>query len=323
MKAHDPLWKCPLDSYISSSEAELLSHLQLKHEGRFSEAQVPALVYECQLWNPVSSVDCPLCDYRETSEETKDRASMLLSHIAIHLIQYALLALPWLENEDKDIFDAITASYKTGSVSVGEGSMHSNPDRDYIVFEVEGTPREEPYSKSYWHDLEEGPMMTYEEQLADPILQPFIQGRSTAVDTGQVLENLQRRGRATPEASLHESREESPPPRLRGASPTRAVVSDPESKKQGIFHIRACYKIFLSILLTIAGSTSLSLWWSFIHGDVSGGFTIGSYCIAAASLPIGFASYQHSKECRCWKKKPSGHASDLELERGLLQSRRP
>jgi hypothetical protein len=225
-----------------------------------------------------------------------------------------------LENEDKGIFDAITASYKTGSVSVGEGSMHSIPDVDALVFEDKQDPPEEPQSNADWHFLEKVPELTYEEQLADPILQPFIQGRSTAVDTGQVL---LRRTRTIASTIIQESQTESQPPSLRGASPIRAVVSDPESKKNEIFHIRACHMIFLSILLTIAGSTSLSLWWSFIHGDVSGGFTIGSYCIAAASLPIGFASYQHSKECRCWKKKSSGHASDLELERGLLRNRRP
>jgi hypothetical protein len=68
--------------------------------------------------------------------------------------------------------------------------------------------------------------------------------------------------------------------------------------------VRPC--IILSIVSFIAAGTSLgiSLWWTISHRDVSGGFTLGAYIIALATLPLGTFAYRHSSNCRCWPSGP-------------------
>jgi hypothetical protein len=69
----------------------------------------------------------------------------------------------------------------------------------------------------------------------------------------------------------------------------------------------ACYIIggFVSLMFFI--SLILAVWWSVTHNDLSGGFTLGAYILAAAALPTGLASYTHSFHCRCWSRTRRMH----------------
>jgi hypothetical protein len=56
-------------------------------------------------------------------------------------------------------------------------------------------------------------------------------------------------------------------------------------------------------MITLSSFT-MSLWWTLAHNDISGGFTLGAWFIAAATFPIGLISYQHSLKCKCWGNSP-------------------
>jgi hypothetical protein len=60
-----------------------------------------------------------------------------------------------------------------------------------------------------------------------------------------------------------------------------------------------CYLIGAAVLVVFTLSLAVSLWWSISRQDVSGGFTMGAYMVAAASLPLGFVSYRHWETCHC------------------------
>lgn len=51
-----------------------------------------------------------------------------------------------------------------------------------------------------------------------------------------------------------------------------------------------CYILVTFFFTAFCPSLALALWWSTVHGDVSGGFTLGAYIIAAAALPSGIMS---------------------------------
>ena len=70
------------------------------------------------------------------------------------------------------------------------------------------------------------------------------------------------------------------------------------------FAVRPCIFLIILAFLAFAISLSLAMWWSVSRNDVSGGFTIGSYIVAVVALPIGIASYQHSRSgCQCWQAR--------------------
>lgn len=69
------------------------------------------------------------------------------------------------------------------------------------------------------------------------------------------------------------------------------------SKWLGITDIPTCYVLVIAVVIGLGISLALSLWYSIIHEDVSGGFTIGSYVIAAVGFLIaipGSATASHA-----------------------------
>ncbi|KAI1140269.1 hypothetical protein F5Y05DRAFT_311245 [Hypoxylon sp. FL0543] len=66
-----------------------------------------------------------------------------------------------------------------------------------------------------------------------------------------------------------------------------------------------CFYLLAVVILLISASLAVSLWWSAGHGDVSGGFGIGSYMAGLSSTIVAVASYAHRSNCRCWKQGQS------------------
>lgn len=103
------------------------------------------------------------------------------------------------------------------------------------------------------------------------------------------------------------------------ASQGTAVAPSIEDKKSSrIPPIRMCIFLICLFLLTLALSLSLALWWAETHDDISGGFTVGSYIVAIAGIPIGLASLIHFRSCKCWECKGSrqecSRSEDIALE---------
>lgn len=44
---------------------------------------------------------------------------------------------------------------------------------------------------------------------------------------------------------------------------------------------------------------------------------MGSWILAVATLPIGFASYRHTTDCQCWKKRSAAHEQSTALHAEL------
>ncbi|KAI0012543.1 hypothetical protein F4779DRAFT_39976 [Xylariaceae sp. FL0662B] len=61
-----------------------------------------------------------------------------------------------------------------------------------------------------------------------------------------------------------------------------------------------CFYLLAASVILLISSLGISLWWSIDHGDVSGGFGIGSYTVGISGLIIALASYTHRSHCRCW-----------------------
>lgn len=62
---------------------------------------------------------------------------------------------------------------------------------------------------------------------------------------------------------------------------------------------RSCVLLMLFTTATLSASLALALWWSVSQKDVSGGFTIGAYVLAAAGLPIAVGGSVHGQS---WKQ---------------------
>jgi hypothetical protein len=75
--------------------------------------------------------------------------------------------------------------------------------------------------------------------------------------------------------------------------------------------------IVLAIFFSAVLSFSMSLWWTVEKNDISGGFTMGSWILAVATLPIGFANYRHSTDCQCWKKRSIAQEQSTALDAEL------
>lgn len=66
--------------------------------------------------------------------------------------------------------------------------------------------------------------------------------------------------------------------------------------------IRPCYILIGVSLVGFSLSLALALWWALTHDDISGGFTVGGYIIAATGLLLVVPGYRHSQLCQCWPK---------------------
>ena len=97
------------------------------------------------------------------------------------------------------------------------------------------------------------------------------------------------------------------------ATPTLACVGDIENQSLGAFshwrsgtRVTMCHALIATSVVGIATSLSLSLWWSFAHGDPGSGFTMGSYVLAVFGVLVAIPGDRHSKVCRCWDTEVSG-----------------
>ncbi|KAI8625494.1 hypothetical protein F5Y19DRAFT_266986 [Xylariaceae sp. FL1651] len=64
---------------------------------------------------------------------------------------------------------------------------------------------------------------------------------------------------------------------------------------------RTCYYLIAGVGVGVAASFALALWWARSQGDVSAGFTLGSYVVAVIALITAAMGMFHAPSCRCWK----------------------
>ncbi|KAI0161291.1 hypothetical protein GGR57DRAFT_352838 [Xylariaceae sp. FL1272] len=64
---------------------------------------------------------------------------------------------------------------------------------------------------------------------------------------------------------------------------------------------RTCYYLITALAAGLVSSLILALWWARSAGDISAGFTVGSYVVAVVALVIAAAGVFHAPGCRCWK----------------------
>ena len=64
---------------------------------------------------------------------------------------------------------------------------------------------------------------------------------------------------------------------------------------------RGCVILIVLCATTVLTSLSLALWWSMMHRDVSGGFTMGGYIVAVGGVILYPIQARHSKTCQCWR----------------------
>ncbi|KAI1442901.1 hypothetical protein F5Y02DRAFT_394857 [Annulohypoxylon stygium] len=73
-----------------------------------------------------------------------------------------------------------------------------------------------------------------------------------------------------------------------------------------------CFYLSVAAIGLLVASFGISLWWSISYGDVSGGFGIGSYMIAASGGIIAISTYVHRQNCRCWVRGSVSQISTAE-----------
>ncbi|KAI1269373.1 hypothetical protein F5Y18DRAFT_422327 [Xylariaceae sp. FL1019] len=64
---------------------------------------------------------------------------------------------------------------------------------------------------------------------------------------------------------------------------------------------RPCYYLITTLAAGLISSLVLALWWARSAGDISAGFTVGSYVVAVVALIIAAAGVFHAPRCRCWR----------------------
>ncbi|KAI0183643.1 hypothetical protein EV127DRAFT_413926 [Xylaria flabelliformis] len=63
---------------------------------------------------------------------------------------------------------------------------------------------------------------------------------------------------------------------------------------------RPCYYLLGGLSTGIVSSFALALWWARSQGDLSAGFTLGSYVVGVDALVVAAAGVFHAPSCRCW-----------------------
>ncbi|KAI0908395.1 hypothetical protein F4823DRAFT_493324 [Ustulina deusta] len=64
---------------------------------------------------------------------------------------------------------------------------------------------------------------------------------------------------------------------------------------------RVCYYLVATVVLGIAASFGVAVWWAQTRRDASAGFTMGGYVIAVDALVVAVVGMLHRPGCRCWK----------------------
>jgi hypothetical protein len=108
MEQHRRSWFCLLCKFSSVQQSDVTLHLERHHPETLSEELKPTMAYMAS--RPLDSMDasrCPLCDWDKVllskgSVTTVSRESFM-SHLAYHLEQLALFAIPRANSgEDSD-----------------------------------------------------------------------------------------------------------------------------------------------------------------------------------------------------------------------------
>ncbi|KAJ2969002.1 hypothetical protein NUW58_g10093 [Xylaria curta] len=63
---------------------------------------------------------------------------------------------------------------------------------------------------------------------------------------------------------------------------------------------KVCYYLIAGLVLGVAVSFAIALWWAQSHGDISAAFTIGSYFVAVDALFLAVFTAIHVPKCQCW-----------------------
>ncbi|KAI1258677.1 hypothetical protein F5Y18DRAFT_434040 [Xylariaceae sp. FL1019] len=91
------------------------------------------------------------------------------------------------------------------------------------------------------------------------------------------------------------------PPRMRQIRNNAASTTMKAQRLRLAPSKRVCYYLIATIVLGLTSSFALALWWSHSVGDVSAGFTVGSYVVAIIALLLAAAGVFHAPRCRCWE----------------------
>ena len=93
-------WECLLcgDTPIFESQQAFTDHILQSHSETISPNQIPMLVSSLKYSVPVDIDSCPLCQYADTGQDEIDRDN-LLDHIAEHIHDFSIRALPWPSND--------------------------------------------------------------------------------------------------------------------------------------------------------------------------------------------------------------------------------
>jgi hypothetical protein len=222
---------------------------------------------------------------RETRQFTEEQVNVEAEQLSRRLTSFSAALIEVRQNNSGPLADAVV-DFTHRSV------------RDYLQGEVVGFDRS-----------------------GDQSSPALVTGISLEGDT----EQIQRRTRVT-------STERELASTIHNASPGARLPTEPRDrhKRHEAIHIlfrhyskfssRPCFMILTAIILTLCISLGLSLWWTIMRDDISGGFTVGGYVIAAGTLPIGFVSYRHNESCRCWRSRTSseGRGAEPGIEMALL-----
>ncbi|KAH9235899.1 hypothetical protein K456DRAFT_51233 [Colletotrichum gloeosporioides 23] len=94
-KTHCRLWSCVFCSSELHSLADLKEHFNHSHAGKITDNQFPFIAGACE--RPKTEFDChscPFCDSWDPVVTQPDRSKAFFRHLARHLQQIALEALP-------------------------------------------------------------------------------------------------------------------------------------------------------------------------------------------------------------------------------------
>ncbi|KAJ4176776.1 hypothetical protein NW767_015336 [Fusarium falciforme] len=129
MDYHRREWHCVKCITVFGSQPDLRRHFKTGHAGDIAESQVEPLLNVCdRRIRHFSYGSCPLCETWEPGRNTGDNSQDFCRHLAQHLQQLALSAIPLvidgLEIEDDDVNE----EDKVGSMEMETVLGKEHPD---------------------------------------------------------------------------------------------------------------------------------------------------------------------------------------------------
>ncbi|KAI1389648.1 uncharacterized protein F4822DRAFT_399098 [Hypoxylon trugodes] len=130
-------------------------------------------------------------------------------------------------------------------------------------------------------------------QMADLLLEQTLQSsRNTERKLQELESRIEYFSRAVPASESH---------LLTAPAPSNMYLATNPFKAERRTY--TCFYLLVSVSLLFICSFVVSVCWSVIREDVSGGFTMGSYIIAVPGVAIAIVGYLHREHCQCWKRR--------------------